>query len=173
MSQRKCYVFTLNNYEDDEFDRIRDRLGEVCEFAIIGKEVGDANGIRHLQGYACFKQRRRFTSVKEILGTRCHIEGAKGNPQQNYDYCSKQGDFVVIGSFPKRKSSPLDLVCEDIRAGASLSDIADKHMATFIRYPRGIQRTLEILGESTQRSWKTGLLSRGGPAPPNPPSTFL
>lgn len=154
-TQRKCWCFTLNNYTEDEHRILRERLSEVAEYAIIGEEVGGESGTRHLQGYVCFRERKRFGTVKSIIGDRCHLEGAKGNAQQNYEYCSKQSKFVVIGSFPTRKSSPLDLVCEDIRAGASLQDIADKHMATFIRYSRGIQRTLEVLGESTQRSWKT------------------
>lgn len=153
--QRKCWCFTLNNFTEEEYGRIKLALETSAKYAIIGKEVGGGSGVSHLQGYFCGKDRLRFGAVKSLLGDRCHIEPAKGNPQQNYDYCSKEGSFVVIGDYPTRRAAPIDLVCEEIRGGASLADIADKHMATFIRYSRGIQRVVEILGESNKREWKT------------------
>jgi hypothetical protein len=60
---------------------------------IIGKEVGD-NGTPHLQCYFQFPNQTRFTTLKRAIPNG-HWEKAKGTAQQNYTYCSKDGDFTT------------------------------------------------------------------------------
>jgi len=96
---RKAYCFTLNNYTEDEYNTL---LG-VCEaesrYAVIGREVGES-GTPHLQGYICFKRAYRFSTIKDRYLPRCHIEVAAGSPGSNLRYCSKSGNFKVIGRYP-------------------------------------------------------------------------
>lgn len=86
------WCFTINNYNDEDIDTVTQLvLGGGVKY-IYGKEVGES-GTPHLQGYLEFKNARSFSSIKKIL-PKAHLEKAKGSTKQNYDYCSKEGDFV-------------------------------------------------------------------------------
>lgn len=93
----KAWCFTLNNWTADEFDLIR--YSPKIKYLIMGREIGEQL-TPHLQGYLTTKTAIRFSAVKKIVGPRAHIEKAKGNAQQNIDYCSKDGDFVEVGTRP-------------------------------------------------------------------------
>lgn len=69
------------------------------DYMILAREVGES-GTPHLQGYARFTKKKRLTALKKLL-REAHFEVAKGTPQQNYDYCSKDGDFEEVGTLPK------------------------------------------------------------------------
>lgn len=89
------FCFTLNNYTDEQFEKIIELCITKEWRYIIGKEIGK-NGTKHLQGYINFGNPFRPIQnkiFKEICGTRIHWEKCKGNEKQNYDYCSKDGDF--------------------------------------------------------------------------------
>lgn len=102
-SMRRC-CFTLNNYNIQEYSSLIDRLDEKNYSYIIAKEVG-ANGTPHLQGYVEFKSPRSFSTVKNLIGERAHIEKARGNRRSNIVYCSKDGDFR--STFPERNSEKI------------------------------------------------------------------
>jgi len=92
------FCFTLNNYvEEEDVPRISAYFEEEAKYWIIGREVGDS-GTHHLQGYASLRRRRTFNAVRDKLGTRCHIERARGTARQNREYCSKGGNFIEGGS---------------------------------------------------------------------------
>lgn len=97
---KKAYCFTLNNYTDEE----RERIFSICEtegrYAIVGEEIGE-QGTRHLQGYVIFKKSYRFTTIKNRYLPRCHIEVAAGDARSNQRYCSKDGVFREFGEIPK------------------------------------------------------------------------
>ena len=74
--------------------------------AIIGKEVGES-GNSHLQGYICFTDRVRQSTIHSILGytTPCmhlSVQGKSGPSQGKpplaaFWYCMKEDDYYVIG----------------------------------------------------------------------------
>jgi len=68
-------------------------------YGVCGEEVG-AEGTVHLQGYVRFETQRTFGAVSTFL-PRAHLEVANGTPQQNYNYCTKDGNIVwQEGEFP-------------------------------------------------------------------------
>nr|QJI53612.1 MAG: replication associated protein [Circoviridae sp.] len=160
-AQKKQWAFTI--FEPYDYDGVLERLRATCSYAIVGKEECPSTGRKHLQGYACFSVRRRFNGVRDVLSCPAHIEPARGKPDQNYDYCSKGGDFTVIGVFPRGTRPDLEVVCDMLRRGTCLSTIVEDYTSTFVRYSRGIQKALEILGEKTRREWKTRTVVRIGP----------
>lgn len=104
MSKSRKWCFTINNYDDSDINRLAD-LEETVKYLIYGKEVGEA-GTAHLQGFVYFTNGTSFNSVKSKVGTRAHIERAKGSVESNREYCSKEGDFTEFGLCPvsqKRK----------------------------------------------------------------------
>lgn len=97
ISQSKAWAFTLNNWTDEEYGDL------VCRFSkskhniqwIIGKEIGP-QGTPHLQGYICSQDRFRPLPEFAILREQkqcVHFEKARKGVIQNYNYCSKDGDF--------------------------------------------------------------------------------
>lgn len=93
------WCFTLNNYTDDIISSIVPIFRTMCKVAFFSKETGES-GTPHLQGYLEFKTKKRPLSV---FNMDCfHFEKARGNLQQNLDYCSKdQPLFFQHGAIPK------------------------------------------------------------------------
>lgn len=92
----KNWTFTLNNYtEEEESKIIKLQDDPQIKFIIVGKEVGSQNQTPHLQGYVQFHMRKYFNAVKALIGERAHIELAKGSPDQNVEYCSKEGNILI------------------------------------------------------------------------------
>jgi len=103
-TKKRGWCFTLNNPSIGESNDIK-RIGEsgldsaAATYLVYGREVGD-EGTPHLQGYIHFRSQRAFSSVKSLLGARCHIEAANGTPAQNRTYCTKDGDSDEWGDPP-------------------------------------------------------------------------
>lgn len=92
------WSFTLNNYTEEEYKTISDWTQKHSKKYIIGKEIG-AQGTPHLQGYLYVQNTAKLSTLKGLL-TRAHWERSRGNPEQNYKYCSKDNDFIC-GGFEK------------------------------------------------------------------------
>lgn len=99
MAQTKFYCFTLNNYTAEEHNSCKEFITSFCSYGIIGTEVGEG-GTPHLQGYFCLTRSNRFAFVKRRLSERAHIEAARGTPDANRGYCSKDNIFWEFGEIP-------------------------------------------------------------------------
>lgn len=96
------WVFTLNNYTDDEVASIK---LIPHHFLLFGRECAPATGTPHLQGYVVFSSARRFNAVKKAFPPRAHIEPAAGSTSQNVAYCSKSGHVYESGTRPADRQS--------------------------------------------------------------------
>lgn len=144
MSRTRHWVFTLNNYNNDDERRIQDLANQSrVSYVVYGRETGNA-GTPHLQGFISYASRQYFATVKSDIGERAHIEAKSTNSTiaQNRDYCTKDGDFFEAGQVPPEKGSRSDLerIANAIRDGARVRTIAQQHGSAYIRYNRGIER---------------------------------
>lgn len=89
-SRGRSWTLTVNNWTENHMSQLS-RLSTKSKHWIIGKEIGDS-GTPHLQAYFQFKNQTRFSTLKKAVPTG-HWEKAKGSVQDNYVYCSKDGDF--------------------------------------------------------------------------------
>ncbi len=141
--QAKHWVFTLNNYTDDDEARIRAEgaQDQGVLYVTYGRERGES-GTPHLQGYIQFSRKCVLSRVKRIVGQRAHCEVSRGTPCQANEYCKKDGDFEAIGVLQGGAGARTDLqsVYKSCQEGASFQDIADKFPSAAIRYGAGIQR---------------------------------
>lgn len=96
--QTTNWCFTLNNYTEDEVASIQ---GLDVKYVIYGKEVGES-GTPHLQGYVNLSRTQKLSYVTKMI-PRAHWTPCNGTPQQNIDYCSKQGDVWTKGVAPKQR----------------------------------------------------------------------
>lgn len=88
----KGWVFTLNNYSEEEYEYL---LNYDCDYVIIGKEVGE-QGTPHLQGYIEFHKRMRLTGVKKVNG-KAHWEVRRGSALLAANYCKKENNWADKG----------------------------------------------------------------------------
>lgn len=97
------WCMTLNNYTDDDLECISSIVPNLCSSYIVGLELGES-GTPHLQCWFHFvKKCRPMSHFKEtVLGNRPHWEKAKGNKDQNFNYCAKEGKvFISKPKIPK------------------------------------------------------------------------
>lgn len=91
----RCFVWTLNNYTEDEVESINNN--EITQYICYGREIGK-NGTPHLQGYAEMKKRTLLKTIKKTNGfSRMHIEKRRGNQTEAIEYCKKDGIFSEFG----------------------------------------------------------------------------
>lgn len=90
-------VFTINNPTHTKEEVLKLLQENGGKKGIIGDEVGE-NNVKHLQGYIMFKNSRAFNAIKKLI-PRAHIEKANGTEAQNYEYCSKENNYVSFGEF--------------------------------------------------------------------------
>lgn len=95
-SKSRAWCLTVNNYTEEERQAILHN--SRSDYVIVGKETGDS-GTPHLQGYIRFPNAVRLSTLKKMF-PRAHLEIARGTPEENYKYCSKDGDFEEAGDRP-------------------------------------------------------------------------
>lgn len=116
---RNC-VFTLNNYNDDEYNNLLNN--NKFKYIIIGKEISDS-GTHHLQGYFELKKQTWHETIKKI-NPRMHFERRKGTQKQAIDYCKKSGNFIENGiSRIQGQRNDLNKLKLDLIDGRTIADI--------------------------------------------------
>ena len=90
-SPSKRWIFTLNNYNENEYKDIINFFSSNSSRFSIGEEVGES-GTPHLQGYVELSVKKRFTYLKDIM-PRAHIEKARKSREQNLIYTQKDGKY--------------------------------------------------------------------------------
>lgn len=115
------YCFTLNNYTQQEYDDIVNKL--KYDYLVIGKEVGES-GTPHLQGYVYKQSTIRFNSIKKAI-KRAHIEPQRGTIDQAADYCQKDKDFREWGERPvgQGKRTDIDIVRDTLRDTGKMREV--------------------------------------------------
>lgn len=94
------WVWTLNNYTDDEVEALSNLVADLAvRYICWGYEIGE-QGTPHLQGYLELKSPKRLTGVKKLPGMgRTRLAMRNGEREQARDYCKKDGKFVEHGDW--------------------------------------------------------------------------
>ncbi|AXH74443.1 MAG: putative viral replication protein [Circoviridae sp.] len=163
------YCWTLNNPTDEERRAIRamDQGGEV-RYLVCGNEIA-STGTPHLQGYMELRTPQRVNHVKRLLGSeRVHMEACRGTPDQNVQYCKKEGDvFHEFGTVTGHQGRRTDLleVQELLDSGEPLVNVARSHFGAFCRYSKALCSYLALHAEPrnfrTQVVWHYGRTGSG------------
>lgn len=99
-SRAKRWLFTINNWTQNELQTVLDSGRASASYLVVGKEVGEETGTPHLQGYVEWNAAVRRATCCNRLGGRARVEVARGSAQENRTYCTKEGDFEEIGECP-------------------------------------------------------------------------
>ena len=95
------------------------------EFIIFQPEKGD-NGTPHLQGYITFRNRRKMSTVKNLIGQRAHLEVVRGSPIQNKDYCSDPAKLDPDANFGVFEWGELPISHNLVGKSAKLIEVKQK-----------------------------------------------
>lgn len=138
------WCFTINNYDEDDINRVI-ALGcsEKTKYMIFGFEKGE-QGTPHIQGYVYFDRGTRTFKTMQKLLIGAHIEVAKGSPESNKDYCSKEGEFFELGELTKQgQRTDIEQLKEDMNL--PMDEIMQRHFGSFLRYNRGIKEAKYVM----------------------------
>jgi len=114
------WCFTINNYTFEEMDAC---INLPMDYKVFGFEVGN-KGTPHIQGYLYHHNKVSMRQIKKLL-SRAHIEKAKGTPQDNYNYCTKDGEYYEFGDLPRKgKRTDMDTVVQMITNGHTYEEIS-------------------------------------------------
>jgi len=165
MSKSRGYVFTLNNYTNEEYESLRD--WKQVHYLIAGKEVGE-QGTPHIQGYVLWDNARHFTAMQKLL-PRAHWEKAKASALANYNYSTKEGgEFLEIGDRPSQGArTDLAEVRDRIEGGLRVDALAMENPVLVHQYGRTLDRIEDIVmrrvfrTEMTEAVWIWGPTNTG------------
>lgn len=170
----KNWCFTINNYDDRIVEHLQE-LGRGIDVEseityIVFQQERGTEGTDHIQGYVQFSRKRRMIAAKEILGVEwMHLEIARGNAQQNKDYCTKE-ETRVSGPFEygvmtgRGQRSDLRAIVEFSKDNELTEDVLFENFPDVIaKYPRFVERLQHRRGRGTvlvpalvpQPGWQT------------------
>lgn len=172
-SKSRNYVWTLHLPADAQSDSstatswvtesFKPQIASWAEhkFSVFQLEQCPDSDRFHLQGYSELKKPTRFTwlSAHWALMASAHFEVRRGTRQQAIDYCKKEptrvsGPWEVGEDHGQGHRSDLSNVAQEILEGRTLVDIAMAHPSSFIRYHRGIERCLGLIGPRPRVDWQ-------------------
>lgn len=145
-TKTRSWVVVLNNPEQHGHLDYCLRYDEVMmKYMICGKEKGE-KGTPHIQGYVYFHNAVRFATLKKKW-PHAHFEAARGTPEENRAYCSKD-DFHEHGVLPaKGQRSDLLSLKRDVDEGKNLNAIREAHYSSYLRYQKAIVADIEARRE--------------------------
>lgn len=150
-----AFTFTINNYDARRENVLQEFLSGAT-YAVYGREIAPTTGTRHLQGYCRLGTRKRFSTIKKLLGD-AHVERAKGNDKQNEVYCKKSNDFWEKGT-PRdtHTGSSLSRAIEVLKENnGNIRELAMAEPEAFVRYHSGLRVYSQLCFTGTQRNWYT------------------
>lgn len=149
--------FTVHGTDEELEDASKNLKKLTPKWMIFGHETCPKTLRRHLQGAIVFGRQIQFSTIKKIAGLeRAHLEPMRGTPEQNLVYCTKEDpDAYQYGTMPHQgKRNDLHAAIELLKAGKTTSDLISQPdvslIATFVRYPKGLQ----LISQTFRRSAK-------------------
>lgn len=166
MGRHRAWCFTINNpTKSDDMSVVN--FMKKASYGIVGNEKGDVLEHPHLQGYIHLENALSFEKVKFFL-PRAHIEIAGGSDIQNFEYCSKQGDFREWGvkSEGQGKRNDIKEVTNLIKSGdITITDIMFEYPDLYLRYSRSFEKMFKAVqphrSSQPQVHWRWGLSGTG------------
>lgn len=144
MSRHRSWCFTVNNYTQQDEQQLQGVQSRYL-YLIYGREVAPETQTPHLQGYVQMKQSQTLQYMKKHFHSTAHFEVARGNPKQNYDYCSKSQDFYEYGTTPKQgKRSDIALAKQMVQENCTMQAIAlETTSFQALRYAETLKKYME------------------------------
>jgi len=167
----RCYVWTLNNYTEDEIALINS--GDYS-YLVYGKEVGES-GTPHLQGFVRFENDKTMSAIHKLKGWKRTALKKSEKPLSAIDYCKKgtqshtewesmgvrgptygmDADVFELGAYHQGSRSDLNAVYDKVKSGTSVDDICWENPDAFMKCHKALERLEDIRLLKTYRTEMT------------------
>jgi len=146
------FIFTLNNYTDEDVNNLLTKL--PFQYIVFAKEVAPTTGTPHLQGYCELHGQLDLTKIKEYTNETIHCEPRRASQSRAIAYVK---DPESIPEFASKKQNPLsDMLYErgsPKQQGARNDLIIARHLINTGRaldvfdpdYSLGVQKAYEAI----------------------------
>lgn len=138
------YFGTLNNYTEDEYNKLKVECEKKAVYAVIGEEVGE-KGTPHLQFFIYWKNEREFNAIKKLI-PRAHLERKSTHSTflEVSNYCKKEDKFYEYGILPvDRCVNKWTDIDTDIKSGMPWNELTSKYPEEAIKYVGGLKNHYE------------------------------
>lgn len=161
----KGWCFTMYRTDAPEFK-------DGMTYLIFQREKCPSTGREHWQGYVYFKSLKTMSAVKTALNDNTvHLEKAKGTPEQNKVYCTKE-ETRLPGTMPKEygtlpvkgKRNDLVAAAHAIAGGATDEEMAKEFPELVVKHWKGLCTYRSIMESKGPRNKKTICIFISGPA---------
>jgi len=124
MSKARAWCFTINNWTEADTAALKN-LATEARYLVYEEEKGEEKKTPHIQGYVYLPNARSLEGMKRLLGSRAHLEVAKGTAAQNREYCTKEGTGVVeVGEMPKQgRRNDITTARDILASGGTMRDV--------------------------------------------------
>uniref|UniRef100_UPI00404749F3 hypothetical protein n=1 Tax=Polynucleobacter sp. TaxID=2029855 RepID=UPI00404749F3 len=141
------FCFTFQNPTSETYSNLNTFIETHCKYGIYQLEYAPTTGTPHLQGYFQLKEKKRTSWLQKNLQKATYLI-ARGSPEENKRYCSKEGgenryehgEFVTCG-----ERTDLRVVADRVAEGIPMREIAAEYPDTYIRNYRGLQVFRELI----------------------------
>lgn len=144
MAYGKNWCWTLHDPTELEVGKlIADHDG--ISYIVWQEETCPDTGRIHLQGYVQFQEKARLAKAKKILlgdkNHRVHMESAKGTPDENKTYCTKEGGRNVNEwGVMKRTTRDLGQIASAIASGEmTIKQVIEENPALYVQHHKGLE----------------------------------
>jgi len=157
-----CY--TLHDYTTPQVLSIQGMVGKMgCNYICFGREICPTTQRQHLQGYLQMKSKPKYDRIKTAFGVAVDGQSIKftianGSDQENYNYCSKDGDFweagvrETIAGAKKGQRTDVEEVKKAIDDGKSYNQICNENFKTASRMHNFIKERVQARDTELQLS---------------------
>lgn len=173
MAPRKNYCLTI--YPDHEADPRTKWDPDRMTYLVVGNETCPETNRAHYQCYVQYIKKVRMTTVKEDFGRTVHVEASRGSDEDNYNYCTKEGDFTEFGTRNNTVGNRSDLH-DAVEASKTMSfdelSVHEVHATTVARHmmyfrhvynmkanKAGIDQLRANFADFVPRPWQQDLLT--------------
>lgn len=162
---RKRWLFTLNNYTDEDVENLKALAQDKCRYMVFGYEIAPTTGTPHLQGYFELAKEAYMTMMKEYC-RRLHFElkPVKGTAIENRKYCLKirpqdetpNEKFFEFGDCPsigQGNRTDLENACAAVVAGGFIALNKPEFHSAVVKYHSGFKTLAQMT--TPKRDFKT------------------
>lgn len=165
MGRHRAWCFTINNPTEADHFAVN-LLMRKAQYGIAGDEIGE-KGTPHIQGYIHLENPLSFELMKKSL-CRANLSVAGGSDKQNFDYCSKGGQFKEWGIISEGQGKRNDIkeIANLIKSGdISMVDIMFDYPDMYLKYSRSLEKMFAAVQPHRQQAptviWLWGLAGTG------------
>lgn len=121
--QYRNFVFTHNNYTEEDEAHYKSLLGGKATYIIYGKEIAPTTGTPHLQGYVELDKRISTNPLSKLI-PGAHFEPRHGTQKQAIEYCKKDCQVTEVGSLKKQgQRNDIHDIRELLEEGSNMRDV--------------------------------------------------